>query len=145
MTELEQDINRHYRLKYHNLVKGNWFALATGGGRIMVNRHVINYRERKNPDESNDIVFLAGRDKKKRPCFSLKITKDGDAILESIERRNNCFVDDHDNSKDLVIAAIQLAKNRKASTFQFQDNSFIQCPDKVTLSDLSFLTTGKTW
>ena len=120
MSELEQDINRHYRLKYHNLVKGYWCKLATGGGRIVVNRHIINYRERKNPDESSDIVFLAGRDKKKRPCFTLKITNDGEAILESIDRRKDCFVDDHDNSKDLVRAAVQLAKNRKAVSFQFQ-------------------------
>jgi hypothetical protein len=138
MDELAQDVKEFYMLRdYPN--KTIWNG---GGGRISINRHIINYRDGINTDGTFDAYFWADI---RVPCFVLKITKEGVAILQSVERRAGCFIDDHDISKDLVNAAIKLAKNKKASSFQFMDNSFIQCPEKVHLADLSFLTTSKTW
>lgn len=142
MDEFEQDIDKYYKIKYL-IVKIKW--VQSGSGRISVNRHVINYREYKNPDNGTDTVIFAGRHRNKRPCFSLRIHKTGEAVLESVDRRKDCFVDDHDNSKDLVKAAFHLAKNKGAKSLEISDNSFIQCPEKVSLGDLSFLTIGKTW
>ena len=141
MDELEQDIYNYYRIKYQD-IKIKW--VQSGSGRISVNRHIINYRE-YNGDNGTDTVIFAGRDRKKRACFSLKIYKTGEAILESVDRRKNCFIDDHANSKDLVKAAFQIAKNKGAKRLELTDNSFIQCPEKISLADLYFLTTGKTW
>ena len=135
MDEFEQDIDKYYKIKYL-IVKIKWAQSGSG------NRHVINYREFKNADNGTDTVIFAGND---LPCFSIRIHKTGEAVLESVTRRKDCFVDDHDNSKDLVRAAFQLAKNKGAKSLEISDNSFIQCPEKVMLGDLYFLTTGKTW
>ena len=140
MDELEKDVKEYYMLRDYPH-KTKW----SGSGRIVINRHIINYREGQNTNGCFDVYFWAGKNKRLRPCFVLKITEEKDAILQSVDRRQGCFVDNHDNSKDLVRAAIQLSKNKNAKSFQFMDNSFIQCPEKVHLADLSFLTTGKTW
>ena len=139
MDELEQDIYNYYRIKYYT-IKIKWKQAETNS----VNGRIINYREYNgnNGNDGTDTVIFADSS---RPSFSLKIYKTGEAILESINRRKTCFIDDHANSKDLVMMAFQLAKKKGVKTLEISDNSFIQCPEKIYLTDLYFLTTGKTW
>ncbi len=95
-------------------------------------------------DDDDVTLYIAGGDT--APCFRLDIEKAGThAVLGEVIRRNKCFADNSMESRNLVRAAYQVARDRGVRTLEFTDNSVIYCPDRVILSDLSFLTTGKTW
>jgi hypothetical protein len=114
-----------------------------GGGRVEVDGHPINYRESV---DGSSIIITAGDQHKYSQCFALSIYPDTKiAVLQTVSRRNDCFVDGHNNSRDLVRAAYMIAKERGMRAFEFTDLSYIVCPGTVNLSDLSFLTTGQTW
>ena len=95
-------------------------------------------------DEDDITLYIAGGES--APCFRLEIEKAGThAVLGEVIRRNKCFADNSTESRNLVRAAYQVARDRGIRTLEITDNSVIYCPDRVILSDLSFLTTGKTW
>ena len=81
----------------------------------------------------------------KRPCFILTMDKE-DAILQSIESGRDCSLDEGATSKHTVLAAAKLAKERGATRILFTDNSTKHLPTGYfRLSNMYFLTTGKTW
>lgn len=163
MDLLERDIRLYNIINNNSNVNNN--EVEQKEGIIIVNTHKIKYREYMNNDEKTIFFIAAG----KRPCFVLTILENS-ATLQSLERGNDCFVEFNEKSKDLVIAAYKLAVEKGATSFTLTDNSYIYCNrenksnsnnntnnktnkkskhrlinEKVHLSDLSFLTTGKTW
>ncbi len=116
----------------------------TGGALIHVRGHPIHIRE-SDDEEENTYVYIYGGETK--PCFRLELqtTNSGEATLGEIIRRNDCFLDYNQDARDIVRAAYQVARDRGVHTLSFSDTSAIRCPQRIILSDLSFLTTGKTW
>jgi hypothetical protein len=108
--------------------------------------HTIYYNTAPNVHGDPETIFInAGRGKGQKPCFNLAM-KDGVATLQSLDKATNCFDDDFDNSRELVIAAFSLAKSKGCTAFQLTDNSTKTCHSyKFTLSDMYFVTTGRTW
>jgi len=111
-------------------------------------KHEVTYKGYKicsSPDVNGQINFIFGG--LRRPCFHLSI-KDKIANLISIERGEDCFVDRHNNTKEMVELAFKIAKDKGCKTFFLTDNSYISCPptaQQFKLSDVYFLTTGQTW
>ena len=91
--------------------------------------------------QDSDTVYIHGGES--QPCFELLL--DDEAVLSSVKRQIGCFMDDNPESRDIVRAAYKVAQMYGARTLTLTDNSSIHCPETVLLSDLSFLTTGKTW
>lgn len=110
------------------------------------NGHTIYYNSRPNTNGDPATIFInAGRGKGKQPCFNLAL-KDGIATLQSLDRGADCFDDDFDNTRELVMAAFSLAKTMGCTIFQLADNSTKTCHShKFTLSNMYFVTTGQTW
>ena len=123
-----------------------WLHTQTGGGIITYNGHKIHIRETIDEENTHLIFISAGRLEGQRPCFMMELDVSAKtATLISLERGRTCFIDNHESSKDLVRIAVTIAKKHGIREIDFTDNSTIQCPQKIHLSDLSFLTTGKTW
>ena len=96
------------------------------------------------------ITVYGGPVPPKRPCFRMFIEDEADgrksAELNDINPDNGCFLDDLTNSRDLVHVAVRFAiKRHNVILFLLSDNSTITCPEKVSLSNLSLVTTGFTW
>jgi hypothetical protein len=139
--EDERSIRKAYLMM--NLPYPKWKRSQIGGAYISYKGHPIQYRTSIN---GNAIIF-GGRNMSEtsnaRPCFMLDISVN--AILLSIERGNDCFLDGYTDTKGIIKVAMYLARKHGATTMSLTDNSTISCPEKVKLSDLSFLTSGKTW
>ena len=139
MTVL-QDIQLHWFQKQKRAGNDNtriqW--KQRGGAIIHVNSHPIRLRE----EIRGNSIFIHGGET--APCFELEL-HGTHAILQDVIRRDRCFSDEHKESRDIVKAAYMLAKERGIKTIELTDNSYIRFPQKVHLSNLSFLTTGKTW
>jgi hypothetical protein len=112
-----------------------------GGAIVYVGTHPIQIHEVVNGSS----IFIHGGHKQR--CFELELfPKSQTAILKDVIRRTSgCFMDDNDDSRDIVRAAYQIAKERGIKLLQLTDNSAIYCPERINLADLSFLTTGQTW
>ena len=117
-----------------------------GGAIVSVNGHNIHVRETK----KGDTIYIHGGPT--RPCFELHLyMKEHHAVLSDVIRRPLCFLNGEAESRYIVRAAIKIAKERGIRTLEFTDNSRISCnpgvsgTDRIILSDLSFITTGKTW
>jgi hypothetical protein len=140
MTVLE-NIRRHWFLRHsrHGLFpKLEW--TQRGGAIIYVKTHPIHIREVKD----GETLYIHGGPK--RPCFELQLIRnEKHSILQGVQGRQDCFTDLHTDSRDILRAAIKVAKDHGILTMEFTDNSTIRCPERLTLSDLSFLTTGQTW
>jgi len=108
--------------------------------------HKIYYNISLNTNGDSDTIFIyGGRDAGRRPCFHMSI-KGAVATLNSLERGDDCFVDRYNNSKAMVEAAFQIAKDKGCTKFYLTYNSFISFPPfRFNLSDIYFLTSGKTW
>jgi hypothetical protein len=143
MNKLNRDIRHFYFINNHDLIQD-------GGSRkpheIIYNGRKIYYNTLANVyGDINTIVISGGRDAGRRPCFQLLINNQ-EATLQSLERGKDCFVDRYDNTKDIVLASFELAKNKGCTIFQLVDNSFKSCPPyRFNLSDVYFLTEGRTW
>lgn len=134
MTVLD-DIRRHWHLKHSRnglFPKLEW--QQRGGAVIYIDKHPIHIREVK---DGKHFYIYGGP---ARPCFSIELQKNH-AILQDIARGKHCFADSHTT----VRAAAMIAKERGAHTMELSDNSVIYCPERIALSDLSFVTTGQTW
>ena len=148
-SSIERILQRHFNMdllnrdiRYYLLIHP-FYGQSGGGGILTFNSYRIKYRKAVN-NSTKTLFIYAGRSAGQRPCLVLSING-VEAILQSLERGNDCFVNISSNSKNLVLAAIKLAKKFGATKLMLTDNSFIQCPDKVHLADLSFLSTGRTW
>jgi hypothetical protein len=140
MTVLD-DIRRFWYLQHSSIglsTKLEW--MQRGGTLLYVESHPIHIRETKDGKH----IFIHGGPS--QPCFSLELfLKERHSILQGVQRRPDCFMDKHSDSRNLVRAAVAVAKERGILTLELTDNSTIRCPERITLSDLSFLTMGKTW
>ena len=126
----------------------------TGGviERVRIGEHNIEYdiNSVENYNKKKKSIELWAQATKKandkQPCFMMSIMPGGTAILISISRGVACFQDNHDISSDIVLAALEIAKQKVAKKFEFTDNSTKTVDHKkIDLADLSFLTTGQTW
>jgi hypothetical protein len=97
--------------------------------------------------DGNTLYIVGGPDQNSSPCFELHIDrKTRHAHLQDVKRRNRCFTSGAITvGRTLVRAAYRLAKEHDAVQLELTDNSTIDCPESVQLSNLSFLTTGRTW
>ena len=126
----------------------------TGGviERVRIGEHNIEYdiNSVENYNKKKKSIELWAQATKKandkQPCFMMSIMPGGNATLISISRGVACFQDNHDISSDIVLAALEIAKQKVAKKFEFTDNSTKTVDHKkIDLADLSFLTTGQTW
>lgn len=143
MDKLKRDIGLFLCMRHH---KNN---IQIGGKReeAIYNGHKIYYTSYENEFGDKDTIFInGGRDAGRRPCFILSITGTV-GTLQSLERGSDCFVDKHDNSRDLVKVAFQIAKEKGCTDFELTDNAFKSClsKNKFNLSNVYFLTKGVTW
>jgi hypothetical protein len=140
MTVLD-DIRRFWHIQQTMMGLSTKLEWVQRGGSIRyVGNHPIHIREVKDGKH----IFIHGGPSK--PCFCLELLlKERHAILQGVRRRPDCFVDKHSDSRNIVRAAVAFAKERGMITIELTDNSTIRCPERISLSDLSFLTTGKTW
>jgi hypothetical protein len=139
MDKLKRDINGH-------LYKKHYKSNQVGGHELTYKGHKIHYTTNQNDYGDRDTVFISGgRDSGRRPCFVLSI-KEKKGTLQSLERGDDCFVDRHSSSKDLVLAAFEIAKEQGCAEVYITDNSFKLCPPyRFNLSDVYFISHGKTW
>lgn len=117
------------------------FPIQVGGGIVAINGFRYNYR-----DIEGGMTIFGGRHGSKRPCFIIFLENDT-AILQNIESGSDCSLDKDATTKHTVLAAAKLAKERGAKTLTFTDNSTKHIADGLyfRLSNMYFLTTGKTW
>lgn len=89
----------------------------------------------------------------KYPCFEMSII-DNVATLQSIEQGNHpfrhngnrdCPHGSEEVAKDMVKLAYEIAKRKGCICLKFTDTFYVNCPNKISLSDLSLITTGKAW
>ena len=133
--------------------KSYWSIQWKQHGVIHIDGHPIKYRE----DTTGRVVEIFAGVEPHAPCFVLDLDlEDKTALLQNVYKRKNCFEDGHNNSSDTVRAAYKLARERGMRLLYFRDLSYINCPlrnesarqritTEISLVDLSFLTTGKTW
>ena len=143
---MEKDFIRYLRIK--EILTGK--KIIQDGGvieSVRIGVHNIEYDINSFGNSTTELYALAtkkGNDK--QPCFAMHIIPGADSILLTLNRGNNCFEDEHDQSSDIVLAGLEIAKLKGAKTFEFTDNSSIRIEGKkISLADLLFLTTGKTW
>lgn len=138
------DTIRQYWAIVHPTQRLMWHR-QHGGARMRIGDHEIEYRITR----TKDTVFTlrAGGDQGNRACFVLELDfARKAATLQSVHRYNNCYIDNYENSRDLVRAAYQYAANQGMTTLELMDLSTIECgAKKLPLAYLSFITTGQTW
>ena len=139
---LEADIHRYWRL--HHYMAPYKFPQKGGGRHLLyIEGHPIEFMTEAS---GNTMLILAGNNPSTSPCFALELYMDQKtATLQTLERRPACFIDGHPDSRNLVRAAYIIAQKRGIRSMTFTDYSHINCPAKVQLANLSFLTTGSTW
>jgi hypothetical protein len=138
MDKLKRDINLFLCINHHR----NHTQDDNNKQEIIYNGHKIYYSSYRNKFNDNHTIFINGG---RRPCFVLSV-EGTVGTLQSLERGSDCFVDRHDNSKDLVMSAFQIAKSKGCTNFELTDNSFKSClPYRFNLSNVYFLTKGVTW
>lgn len=142
VSQLERDFIRSLLIKDETKT-----TRQTGGSieTISIGEHKLKYTLKVHTFLDKSIEILVISFVNNTPCFRLSITPGDNSVACLLSLDKECFLDNYDNSRDLVKAAYIIAKNKGAKTLKITDNSTIYCPDKVYLSNLSFLTTGKTW
>jgi hypothetical protein len=151
MNKYEREFIRYLKIKE---IEEGRKIIQQGGAieKIRIGLHNIEYDLQINnsytgPSHVIDLMAIStSRADDKKPCFIMRITPGSTSVLISISRGINCFIDKVDDSAGIVLAALEIAKLKGAKTFEFTDNSTKTVDGvKFKLSDLSFLTTGKTW
>lgn len=140
---LQERIRRYWAIHHPATRELRW--QQRGGGLLRINGRTIRYRT----EQSGNTTFLyGGGNTINRVCLVLELNRStGEAVLQNVEGRTDCYTDAaaETSAKDIVRAAHRYAIHQRMRTIELTDNSTIRCPDKLTLSDLSFLTTGRTW
>jgi len=145
-------LRRQYRLFYASrdygckkIIWDDGPQKGGGSGTVrLTNSHVLFWRG-ETQDGSIDYMIYGGRQPDRQPCFTLSISPDHTAVLTTLERGTDCFIHAPESSKGLVLSAYHLAAYNGATTMTLSDRSSLRCPYRISLPDLSFLTTGKTW
>ena len=141
---LQEDIVRAWRSTHYGAPL-RWSQ--RGGGRTIL------YMDSKHPIEvleeisGNTILILAGNKPETAPCIMMDLyPATGLAVLNDIDRRDgHCFRDNNPVGRDIVLAAFTIAYRRGMRRIELTDKSYKECPDKIPLSNLSFMTRGATW
>lgn len=143
MEEFERDIRLHWDIHYTGR-RCEWKQRGGGHSVMSIDGHDIHYRDHI---DGNIIVVHGGDDYNYSPCFVLNIDpKTNGAVLQTLYKRDNCFDDGHQNSRAVLKAVYRLAQEYGTKYMEFRDVSVKYCDKReIRLSDLSFLTTGKTW
>jgi hypothetical protein len=143
MNEYEREFLKFLKIKE---AQEDRKIIQVGGvvEKIRIGKHNIEYDLTSYNTDSIDLMAIATKKlDDKQPCFIMSITPGGPSSLTSVSRGVHCF---EDNSSDIVLAALEIARLKGAKTFEFTDNSTKTVSGlKLRLADLSFLTTGKTW
>ena len=112
-----------------------------GGGVISANGFRFKYTTYM---DDTTYVFNGGN---KYDCFMLFINPDHTAHLQGLRRGDNCSVEGGATSRNTLHAVLALAKEKGAKTLTLEDASNKYLPNKkyFSLSDMYFVTTGRTW
>lgn len=121
-------------------------------GRLIRIRVVDEVNTRGDTNRPTDIVAVygGGRGGDQSPaCFFLRVNRvTRRAILQGVQKRSDCLVDDGPTDMRLVVrAALRWAARHGVLSVDFVDNSHVECESGgvMELANLSFLTTGRTW
>ena len=144
-SRMNDALRRQYRLFYASRDYGCKKIIWDEGPRGGSNSHVLFWRGESPQDGTTDYMIYGGRQPDRKPCFSLSISPDHTSTLTTLERGSDCFIHAPESSKGLVRAAYHLAAYNGATSMTLSDRSSLRCPYRISLPDLSFLTTGKTW
>ncbi len=92
-------------------------------------------------------VIRGGRTAGKAECFLLFLEPDGTAELHGLKQAPDCALSDGATGRQLVKAALTLARKGKATSMTLTDLSAKETGSgkKFRLADMYFLTTGQTW
>lgn len=143
----EEEFLRYLRLK--DIIEKR--KIIQNGGLIekfKLDTHNIEYDVKKYGNKKDMYLQVISSKKANdmQPCFIIHIKPGSSSELISISRGKDCFQDNHDESSDIVLVALEIARLKGAKTFEFTDSSTKTIDSKkISLSNLSFLTTGKTW
>lgn len=142
--------------KVSQIYKGQFGgSMQEGGGnlkngipyRVVGHIMIIRFLPGDYGDETS--YGIIGGNNPSAPCFWLRInTKDRIGFLQSVLGSTQCFLGEapeYKNTTAVVKAAYQFAVEHGITTLIVDDDSRLHCPQTVVLSDLSFLTTGRTW
>lgn len=112
-----------------------------GGGVISANGFRFKYTTYM---DDNTYVFNGGN---KYDCFMLFINLDHTAHLQGLRRGDNCSIEGGATTRNTLHAAMALAREKGAKTLTLDDTSNKYLPNKkyFSLSDMYFVTTGRTW
>jgi len=133
---------RHVSQEVSRAIMTHHFWNQQRGGDIINAQY--DYRPNYN---GNVVVFRDGRSKGKHECFLLLIDPDKTAVLQSLKQAADCALNPGASGKDMVLAAVKLAKENGAINLSLTDNSTKHISDSKSfrLANMYFLTTGQTW
>ena len=143
---LERDISAHFGKTYNY----EWLRTAEPIKYIRKGNRIFAYREGYGLNGSRNYLIFGGVADTRNPCFTVaidpdKTTNGREAILHTVRRASDCFIRGTESSREMVRIAVYMAKSRGATSLFLTDDSRIQCPERVPLAPLSFLTHGMTW
>jgi hypothetical protein len=97
--------------------------------------------------EHGTVIFRGGRKAGRKECFMLMIERDKTATLHSLNQAADCALDPNGSGRSMVAAALNLARQRGATKIGLSDISTkrITKDKSFHLSNMYFLTTGRTW
>lgn len=123
-----------------------WRGQQTGGAIIEGDGVRYDYRTNINR-EHGTVVFRGGRKAGRKECFMLLIESDKTAVLQSLSQAADCALDPNGTGRSMVNAALNLARQRGATKIGLSDISTkrISKEKLFRLSNMYFLTTGRTW
>lgn len=141
--QYEEDLQFFIMYGDHPFSREPFRAKQNGGGSVRVGNQTIVYKQDR---MGNRIVIQSDRPVS---AGQFILFLDGEvAILHSVSKVITPL--QTETTKDLVRAAVQIAKTRGASWIEVTDNSTIckegvNVDSAVSLADYSFVTKGKTW
>lgn len=124
----------------------------SGGGHITVNEQTFEYNEDINMDGRLVALYGDTDGGRRHECFRIKfhMHQNGQkyAELSSLDGRESCSTDGSALSANIVLAAVELARENGAQWIELSDASKI-CKDErtpsISLANYYFLSRGKTW
>jgi hypothetical protein len=143
---LEDDIVRAWR-STHYCAPLQWKQRGGAERKLLYIANSQNPIEIREEISGNTILILAGNKPETQPCLMMELYPEkGLAVINDVDRRGGkCFRDMNEDSRNIVLAAYTIAYNRGIRQIELTDKSYIECPDKIYLSNLSFMTRGLTW
>lgn len=138
------------RAVYLHLIRRGIFPdtlqlIQSGGAVVTVDGKSYQYWEIK--EYGYLPVIQGGRKKGRRPCFIVLLNGDGSCVLQGLESGADCSMSPDATTRDTVLAAVEIARKKSLTRFQIMDDTAkpIATGKKFNLSNVYFLTTGKTW